>query len=120
MSPDISEGIETYKKRVAPWFVTAKNLNFATVDEFLDCLNSSTRISFMQKASQTPGVPRPLQQQYVGVYQKVCADVQVNPVPMTNSRCPATRRVCNKIQIGQVLVGSHLRRVQRLAERWVR
>ena len=36
MSPDISEGIETYKKRVAPWFVTVKNLNFATADEFLD------------------------------------------------------------------------------------
>ena len=87
MSPDISEGIETYKKRVAPWLVTVKNLNFTTVDEFLDCLNASTRISFMQKASQAPGVPRPLQQQYVGVYQKVCADVQVNPVPMTTARC---------------------------------
>ncbi len=29
---------------------------------------------------------------------------------------PATRSVCNKIQIGQILVGSHLRRVQCLTE----
>ena len=29
---------------------------------------------------------------------------------------PATRSVCNKIQVGQVLVGSHLRRVQCLGE----
>jgi hypothetical protein len=52
MSPDISEGIESYKKRVDPWFVTVKNLNFATADEFLDWLKPDTHISFMQKAGQ--------------------------------------------------------------------
>ena len=87
MSPDISEGIEAYKKRVAPWFATAKNLNFATAEDFQDWLNASTRISFMQKASQAPGVPRALQQQYVAAYQKVCADAQANPVPITVARC---------------------------------
>ena len=30
--------------------------------------------------------------------------------------CPVTRSVCNKIQIGQILVGCHLRRVQCLTE----
>ena len=41
----------------------------------------------MQKASQASGVPRALQQQYVTSYQKVCADAQANPVPITVARC---------------------------------
>ena len=86
MSPDISEGIEVYKNRVTPWFVTSKNLNFATAEDFQDWINVCTRISFMQKASQAPDVPRALQQKYVAAYQKVCADAQDNPVTITVSR----------------------------------
>jgi hypothetical protein len=45
MSPDISEGIETYKKRVAPWFVTVKNLNFTTDEDFQDCVSLASTLA---------------------------------------------------------------------------
>jgi hypothetical protein len=82
MSPEIHFGLVHYTKQVDPWFDVAENYNFATATDFLNWLQAGTRISFVQKASQAPDVPRPLKEQYLKCYQKVCADAQTNPNPI--------------------------------------
>ena len=85
-SPDLSAGLEAYKKSIDPWFVSAKSMNFPTALDQLDWLQASSRLHFIYKCSQSTDVSFPLRQLYINFFQKVCAEQTANPNPITIRR----------------------------------
>jgi hypothetical protein len=74
MSPGIHFGLVQYSEQVEPWFVYrgSRHLQF--------------RYSSGNFELASPDVLRLLKEQYLKCYQKVCADAQTNPNPMTVDR----------------------------------
>ena len=90
MSPDIHLGLVHYTEQVDPWFDAAAAYNFPTAAEILDWLKAGTRVALVHKASQSSDTSRNLMEQYLKTWQKVCADAQLNPNPMTMARYQGT------------------------------
>jgi hypothetical protein len=85
-APNLPAGLEAYKNKINPRFVSVRNLNFGTGHDVLDHLQAGSRLSFVYKCSQASGVPESLQKDYISCYQKVCADAVTNPAPLNLPR----------------------------------
>ena len=68
-SPEINLGLVHYMTQIDNWFETVASYNFASTLNFLDCLKVDTRVSFLQKVSQSDDMPRNLKEQYLKCYQ---------------------------------------------------
>jgi hypothetical protein len=68
-SPEIHLGLVHYMTQIDNWFETVASYNFASTLNFLDCLKVDTRVSFLQKVSQSDDMPRNLKEQYLKCYQ---------------------------------------------------
>ena len=81
-APNLPAGLEAYKNKIDPWFVSVRNLNFGTAHDVLDHLQDGSRLSLVYKCSQASGVPESLQKDYISCFQKVCADGCHQPRPI--------------------------------------
>jgi hypothetical protein len=71
-SPDLSGGVESYKKSTVPWFVSVKSMNFPTDLDQFDWIHASSRLYFIYKCRQSPDVSHPLRQLYINFFENVC------------------------------------------------
>jgi hypothetical protein len=104
---------------IDPWFVSLRNLNFATTHDAIDFLQTSSRVLFVYKDIQDPEVPEPLRKEMVTCFQGYCADYKTSTAPMTMTRweiCESVLRTsCTTTQVGMVFQAPpHIEKVRAL------
>jgi len=100
--PNLGQGLEAYKKKVDHYFGNLHNYRFATAENVIDFVQTTTRVAFVYKTSQDKYTPGPLKREMITFYQAYCIDQNVNPAPMnmarwerleaaSRTRCPAAK-----------------------------
>jgi hypothetical protein len=85
-APNISGGIDTYKKSIEPYFLNLRNYRFATSETTIDYMQATVRGAFLFNASQDPSTPEHLKKEYLVAFQAYCSELHDNQAHITNAR----------------------------------
>ena len=108
-APNISGGMDAYKKSIEPYFVNLRNYHFATSETTIDYMQATARGAFLFKASQDPSTPEHLRKEYVTAFQAYCTELHDNQAHITNARMDiiegAMRQRCAAAKIAMAFDG---------------